>query len=324
METRASYILVGGFVIGLVAVAFGIVIWLTRADLDDAPSRYMVYFEGTVSGLSNGSAVQYRGIPVGTVADIQIDPGNVERIQVTLEVKPGTPIKEDTTAQLALQGITGLAFIQLQGGTHDSEPLKRKGDDPLPIIESRQSGLETVLEKAPELFEKAVLLADRLSRAVDEKNLKAVADMLQDLRATAKNLSEQSARIDSMMDDGLATMDIVRSAAQNLNDLTADLKIKSGPIVDETQATMVDARKTLADVRQAVSAFEKVANQANSMLGDNRESIRDFSQGGLYEFSQFVAEARVLVANLTRLSAEIERDPARFFFGDSQKGFEAK
>jgi len=76
----------------------------------------MAYFTGDVTGLGVGSAVRYRGVPVGTVRDIRLDPTNVEQVQVLMDVSADAPIKEDTIAQLALQGITGVAFIQLTGG----------------------------------------------------------------------------------------------------------------------------------------------------------------------------------------------------------------
>ena len=80
----------------------------------------------------------------------------------------------------------------------------------------------------------------------------------------------------------------------------------------------------MVDVRKAINGFNKVAVQLEGIVEENRGPLRDFSSGGLYELSQFIAEARVLISSLTRLSGQIERDPARFFFGDTQKGFEAK
>ena len=67
-----------------------------------------------------------------------------------------------------------------------------------------------------------------------------------------------------------------------------------------------------------------VARQVELMVEENRMPIRDFSNSGLREFGQFAAEARVLVDSLVRLSQQIERDPARFFFGDTQKGYRAQ
>ena len=120
METRASYILVGSFVLGLIGAAFAFVVWLASVEFEEAPTRYVVYFEGSVTGLSIASAVRYRGVPVGSVTDIRIDPENIERIRVTVEISAETPVKTDTEAMLHLQGITGIAFIHLSGCTQQS------------------------------------------------------------------------------------------------------------------------------------------------------------------------------------------------------------
>jgi len=149
METRANYVLVGCFVLALIAAAFGFVIWLARIDLQHEPQTYLVYFSGSVSGLQIGSEVQYRGVPVGRLTDIRIDPQNIERIRVTLELNEGTPVKSDTYATLGLQGITGVAYIQLKGGTQNAPDLMAQGKDEYPVIPSRPSGLEQVLRERP-------------------------------------------------------------------------------------------------------------------------------------------------------------------------------
>ncbi len=88
METRASYILVGSFVLGLIAAAFAFVVWLASVQFEDVPKRYLIYFDGSVTGLAVASPVRYRGVPVGSVVDIRIDPENIERILVTPRFPP--------------------------------------------------------------------------------------------------------------------------------------------------------------------------------------------------------------------------------------------
>ena len=91
METRASYILVGYFVLGLIAAAFAFVVWLSSIQFEEVPKRYLIYFEGSVTGLEVASPVRYRGVPVGSVTDIRIDPENIERIRVTVEISADYP-----------------------------------------------------------------------------------------------------------------------------------------------------------------------------------------------------------------------------------------
>ena len=86
------------------------------------------------------------------------------------------------------------------------------------------------------------------------------------------------------------------------------------------KAPTAEKETTMSDIRKAATTIDGIAASAQAVLDDNREPLRDFSQSGLYEFSQFISEARVLVDSLTRLTNRIERDPAFFLFGDSQKG----
>tara|TARA_R110000868_G_scaffold4155_18_gene25411 strand:+ start:4421 stop:5374 length:954 start_codon:yes stop_codon:yes gene_type:complete len=317
METRASYVVVGTFVLALTAAAFGVVIFLTRTTFEDAPKTYMSYFTGSVTGLQIGSPVRYRGVPVGTVNDIRIDPRDVERVRVVMEIVRATPIKTDTVATLGLQGLTGVAYIELTGGTRESAPLEPVGKEKVAVIKSRASGIEQVLTKAPELLERAVAITERLALILDDRNLKSISDTLTNMSSLTGTLAGRTGEINQVLADSQKTFAALRAAAENIAALTGGLNEKIVPIADSAADVMVDVRK-------AIDGFGKVAVQLEGIVKENRVPLRDFSSGGLYELSQFIAEARVLISSLTRLSSQIERDPARFFFGDTQKGFEAK
>lgn len=324
METRASYVLVGSFVLALAATASIFVIWLAKIELDREPTQYVIHFRGSVTGLQIGSAARYRGVPIGSVTDIGIDPENIERIRVLIEVAEGTPVTEDTVATLGLQGITGVAFIQLSGGTQESRPLKPKIPGSLAVIPSQTSGLEQVLEKAPELFTKAVLIADRLSLLIDDKNLSAVRETLANLQNLTGVLADRSKTLDTVLVDTEKTLLGVREAAQSVDQLARQLNRDTKPVISGAGLAFKNLEGTLLDTRKMIRTFEKLSREMEKLVAENRLPIRDFTSGGMYELSQFIAEARVLVAALTRLMAQVERDPARFFFGDTQKGFEAK
>ncbi len=324
METRASYILVGSFVLAFVAGAFAIVTWFAKTEFDRKPAEYHVYFTGSVTGLDIGSPVRYRGVAVGSVADIRIDPKNVERIRVTLEVATETPIKQDTFASLGLQGITGAAYVQLEGGTQESAALVVREGDPLPVIAAKASGLERLLTKAPELFERAFDLVERMSVLLDDRNQKAVAETLQNMQAVSENLVASSGSFDRIMTEAGGTVTSLRAASERIEALAGTMQERVGPLADSTRDTMGELKGAIAGIRDTARSFTEVAKSLDKMIAENREPLRDFSRRGLPELSQFIAETRLLVADLTRLTVQIERDPARFFFGDAQKGFEAK
>ncbi|HJP20349.1 MAG TPA: MlaD family protein, partial [Alphaproteobacteria bacterium] len=136
METRANHMLIGAFVLLVVAGIFGFVIWLAKIEIDREFASYHIYFEGSVSGLNKAGEVRYKGIPVGSVKEIVIDPKNPNRVRVRIEVVANTPVREDSEATLELQGITGVSYVQLSGDDPKSPKLKRKKGQELPIIAS--------------------------------------------------------------------------------------------------------------------------------------------------------------------------------------------
>jgi phospholipid/cholesterol/gamma-HCH transport system substrate-binding protein len=310
METRANYVLVGSVVLALIAAGFGFVIWLARIDLENKPQTYLVYFYGSVSGLQIGSEVQYRGVPVGRLTDIRIDAQNIERIRVVLELTEGTPVKTDTYATLGLQGITGVAYIQLKGGTQNAPDLVAQDKAEYPVIPSRPSGLEQVLERAPELLERAIVISERLEQLLSEKNINGISASIDNISSTTQILANRTKQIDQAITDGA-------EAVASLRKLTTDLSKDASNLTASAQDAFKNAKK-------ALDAFGKVADNMQAVVTENRPALRDFSQSGLYEFTQFITEARTLIINLSRLSAQLERDPAQFLFGNQQKGFEAR
>ena len=317
METRASYLIVGLFVIagmvGLIAAAM----WITGTRTDEAVALYDIYFDGNVSGLKPGNVVQYRGIPVGSVVDMRIDPDNVERVLVTIEVNADTPIREDTEATLALQGITGLSYIQLTGGTQAAAVLKVAPGQRRPVIKSRPSELAAIFEAAPELLNRAIEVVARMEILLGPENQRRVGNILENIETTTDVLADGRDDISRMLADGAEVMKELRDLTGRANTMLANVEGDVGAVAKDTRAVLVGVKKA---VDQLAVASDELAN----LLSENSDSITNFSQTGLYEFSQLMAEARVLVAALSRLTEQVERDPARFLFGDKQQGVEVQ
>ena len=317
METRASYVLVGAFVIALVGAAFAFVIFLARVSLETDVTPYVINFTGSVQGLEVGSKVRYRGVPVGSVTAIKIDPKNIANVRVVAEVDEGTPIKEDTVASLALEGITGVASISLSGGTQESPILRRREGQDYPVIESKPSQLEKVLENLPLLLERATTIAERLSEMLDDNNRKSFTETLENLRKVTAVFADRSQGIDNVLKEATDMAASMRRTSEAAEKLANNLNRRIDPLGDQAQ-------QSLTELRKASESFAQVAGKLDKMVDENRRPLSDFSSTGLYELSQFLTEARALVSNLNQLTGQIQRDPAKFFFGDAQKGYEAK
>lgn len=100
----------------------------------------------------------------------------------------------------------------------------------------------------------------------------------------------------------------------------AHIEKLTGSLAGESDAL----RQTLDDMRAGARSFASMAGQVDALISENRRPLRDFTATGLYELTQFLTEARALVRSLSRLTTKLESDPARFLFGDTQKGVEVQ
>ena len=317
MEIRASYMIVGTVVLALIAGLAAFSAWLVKSDIDQLATEYAIYFEGSVTGLQEESQVQYRGIPVGTIVEIGIDPDNVERVRAIVEIDENTPITKDTIATLEMQGITGIAYVQLLGGTRDSAPLVIDNDDELPVIAARRSALEQVFESTPELLAQAVDVADRLATFLNDDNLESLASTLANVEKLSGSFAGGSGDFGDVMTGMTETLGEIKA-------LGTDLRKVSGKLDEQLDGVGGDLVDTLAELSTAAGDLGGAARQLDGMVEDLREPLSDFSGTGLYELTNLVGESRALVAALTRITKEVERDPAGFLIGGSRRGFKAE
>tara|TARA_Y100001960_G_scaffold321185_1_gene395406 strand:+ start:664 stop:1683 length:1020 start_codon:yes stop_codon:yes gene_type:complete len=339
METRANHLLIGGFVIATVVAFLGFVVWMAKIEIDQEFERYDIYFEGSVSGLSVAGEVRYKGVPVGSVQEIVIDPKVPNRVRVTIKVGASTPIKEDTVAQLELQGITGVSYVQLTGGSPTSPALKIQSGQRFPVIVSKPSQFEELFSGAPELINRFIFLVGEATKVFNAENRVAISDTLRNMQILSATFAERSGDIDGILTNIVETSDEMRLAASNLNAALERLLTEVERIAEGADSTMTvvrgavtnadaimvnDIRLLIDDARKATQSFAAVGKQLNRVMEDNQETVTDFLGEGLYEFTRLVTEMRLMVGNLTRVTDRLESDPAQFLFGDSSKGFEAR
>ena len=299
METRANYVLVGSSVLAAIATILVFIFWLGSRQLSHREEVYHTYFTGSVAGLAAGSPVRYRGVPVGTVGGIEIDPQNIERIRVTLMMRAHTPVKTDTVASLETAGITGGSYIELSGGTQGSPPLTATDEDDIPVIKAENSKLQSVLNDAPRLLGKLNELADSANAALSPENVKA-------LSATFAHIQNVSASLDAIGPD-------TKQAVANLNQISADLH-KQIPQIVET------LRQDGTSVKEAADGFRKVAIDLDGMIAENRGPVREFTGNGLAEVGGLLTNLRALTDTLNRVADRLDRDPRRYLFGGTNLG----
>lgn len=317
METRASHLAVGAFVLVLLVGVLGFVAWIARYTGQETYAYYDILYSGDVTGLNIDGPVRYRGIPVGRVVSMEIDPDDFDQIRITVEVLQGTPLREDSYATIEPQGITGVLYVLLTGGTEGAAPLPETTKEPYPIIPSRPGKLAQIFESVPEMLAKATVLLEQVTILFNDENRQAITNTLQNLESITGTLNSKSEDISGLLESGREAAESVAVMSQSIQQLADNLNGKSNEIGDDVSAA-VDDLQTMAN------SFNSVAEQLDLLLADNRQPINDFATTGLYEATQMLTEIRLLVAQLHRVAAQFERDPARFLFGDRQAGFETQ
>src|SRR5215475_13701573 len=182
METRAHYVAVGAFVLAVIVLGFVAVLSLGKVEFAQELKRYYIFFKGSVIGLSKGSLVQYNGITVGRVVDVRVDPDDLEKIQVTVEIDTTlVKIKADARAFVETALLSGVSTVQIRGGTNEAQDLEPLPGHRYPVIAAGSSVFQRVTEAGPQLLDRLMVAVDNLNSLLTEQNRKAVSDTLQNL-----------------------------------------------------------------------------------------------------------------------------------------------
>ncbi len=310
MEPKASYLIVGSFVIIIAIALLAVIVWLADAQIARDNRNYAIYFDGSVTGLVRGSPVRYRGVPFGRVTSITLDPDNIERIKIVIETPTEPRIRADATARLESQGVTGASFIQIVGGTQDAPPAPIPDGETMPVIPSQGSSFSELLSQAPLLLDNLIALSEQAQTLLSAENQQAVADILNNTEAITANLNDGAEQLTE-------TMDGINALVTDLQALTVGL---NSVIADDVPLLRDRVDETLVSFQQTAEAFERSSGELEAMIAENRAPISDFTQDGLYELSVLLGDLRQLTRTLDSVSSRLERDASGFLFRGNARG----
>lgn len=208
METKVNFAVVGAFVLLLGAALIGGVLWLSsEKSYRKSFDTYLVYMEESVSGLNPDAPVRYRGVQVGRVRHVALAPGNVEKVELALDIERGTPIKQDTVAVLRTQGLTGIAHVELEGGTRDSPPLRALAGENYPVIPAGPSLLVRMEDAVTTLMDSLTRSTENMNALLDEGNRASLKQTLASLALVSRTLAARSEAIDAGVANAARTME---------------------------------------------------------------------------------------------------------------------
>lgn len=293
-----NYAWVGAFVLLLGALLVAGVLWLASGGAwQKKVDLYLAIEDESVAGLNLNAPVKYNGVDVGKVQAITLDDTNPKNVKLLFAIERGTPVKEDTLAILKTQGLTGIAYVELSGGSVASPVLLAKAGASYPVIRTSPSlsaRLENVLSS---VLAKLDSTSANLNAILSEENQAAFHNALADVAAIAHTLAARKDSIDSGLVDGARTLKNTAAASAGLENLTQRMARSSdaiGAMGAEVAKTSVSAGKTI-DVVGA--------------------DVKRFSTETLPELERLLGELSTLSRSLHVLTEQTRRDPSGLLFG---------
>ncbi|HEC1576899.1 TPA: MCE family protein [Campylobacter upsaliensis] len=287
MENKASYFWVGIFIFGVFFASLIFMLWLGGYSEEESFEYYEIHTQESVAGLGLKAPVRLLGVEVGSVENISIYTKQNLGVNILIKVKKETPIKEDTFATLQLQGITGLKFIQLQGGSVNSKKLT--SDDGYPVIAFRESFLATIDRQGERIFSLIKTADDKSKRLLSDENLQNIEIMLKNLAQLSENLNANS-----------------KALSKNLNEASKNVAL----MAKEVELSAKNLRQTLQNVDESSRAFTLLMQKGARKI-DSYDELRDALLEDLELLKIWLLESNKAIKNL-------QRSPSDLIFKETQ------
>jgi len=300
MYSRVNYTIVGIFVLLFGAGLVGFTFWLAKYGIKSEYNLYKLEMTESVSGLSKDSTVRYKGVDIGRVSEIRINPKNIEEIDVFLKIRSDVPIKEDMTAHTEMLGITGLLAIEIDGGSNSSKLLKPKNGE-IPIIKTTPSWFTKTSKGLGTMAENLSVLVKRAEKLLNEKNIETFGSILE-------NTDKMTARAVHTLDEFNTTMHVYRDAAVKLNN---DIH-KAGTDFSRITENTIPVLKSL---EKATNDFNRLTLEAEKSLNRGDYNIKE-------TFQPMLVDIGILTEQLTDLTRELQQSPSSLLFCSNQENEE--
>jgi phospholipid/cholesterol/gamma-HCH transport system substrate-binding protein len=289
LEPQGRYAIVGAFVLLLGVAMIASIFWLAGWGRG-SEEIYLVFMEESVSGLDVEAPVKFRGVNVGRVASLDLSPGNPEVVLLTLSIRPDVPILTDTRAQLEFQGLTGLAFVNLVGGTRGAETLRTEPGQDYPVIQSSPSILVRLDNGVSELLVSVTETSNHLAGILQEIDPVQLASIVASLERLSSALADSSAGMGNAVANAERFLDSAAQVGDRLPGLVDDLDA----LVQEWQTTSREIRQMTTD------GSDELARVSGDLTGNVQVMTSDL---------------RRLTDRLEQTLVEIGDDPSMFLYG---------
>lgn len=248
METKANYLMIGGFVLGALAFAFIFIFWITN--FAGGGKRYLIVFEGSVAGLTSGSSVSFNGIKVGEVQTFALDRTDGRKVQVVVGLRDDTPVRENSRAKIESLGLTGGKGVEISPGTPDSPLLVATDDDPVPEIQADRGATGGLFDAAPAALNSANAFIQRLDDLVAANEAA--------INSTMTNVDEFTTMLNGKDEEISQTIEELNEGAKAFNELAGKLDSNVDVLTQQAKQGMQDFSAAMQEARQAAVTLNRI------------------------------------------------------------------
>ena len=304
MENRSNYVIVGSVGLAMMIGIFVMVLWLARVSGGDT-QLYDILFKQSISGLALGSPVQFNGVSVGKISDIQLLPARPEYVRVRIAINDEVPVLKGTTAGVEGVGFTGVSQIQLQGAIRGAARITARGPYGVPIIPPRDGGFSDLLATAPQVLSNVTRLTERLNDVLKDENRAALSGILKNADIATATLANSGPDLAAALAQARNTMTAAAATLQRIETLAA-----SGQ-------TLVDSevRPMAADLRRTAAHAEATLAKIDALAASAQPGVEMLTNQTLPETTQMIRELRETTARLGAIAAKLDEDPAGALVG---------
>lgn len=295
-RTRRDLLRVGLFTVLAGSILLAGLLWIAGSRLLRPRDTYRVLFVESVSGLSAGSQVEYQGVVIGRVRDIRLTKDIPPKVSVVVDLEPGTPVRRDTRAALLGSIVTGIQYIELQGGSEAAGPLAPGG-----VIPGSVASLIDFRDRLARVADLALTILGRLERDLfTEQNAEKISLLISDLGTLANRLSRASEVLQGPgAGENVGRMvDQVTRAAEAVDGVFSDFYARRENVYGGLAATLADLDQAVAELR--------------ALLGEARAGI-----AGSGETGRLVQDLTRATQQLQETLDVIEADPSLLLWGRS-------
>jgi phospholipid/cholesterol/gamma-HCH transport system substrate-binding protein len=308
VERDAKYAAVGIFALLTLAAAVAFVWWYSGGSDRRAYTRYEIHFNGTVSGLSQGSPVRYLGVDVGRVDSLHVSARDAGQVTVVADIDASAPISGATRAKLGLLGLTGLLYIDLQQDfmSDPSKPLIRGRE--YPMIPSQKGDIEEFLERLPDVVTHVANVMMRAEKVLSDENLQSLSSTLANVQIASDELPAIAKQASAL------TSEMHRTAS--------DLSALAERLQQVTESTQPDLQASIASVRQTADHLSKTAASLEQIVSGNEASLSQFAGPGVADVHQLVLDVRDTSNEIRALAQSLRENPSSLLHGAPRNGVE--